>query len=87
MRRSLIEAVILAIALLSAGCAGGDLDAPSARDPSSPRAPEAPFDAGTNPLSAVLSPPPPSTGEMPSGHKHGGGAPMTVPAPSSSGKR
>lgn len=69
-----LRAIAVATHLMLAACAGGDVDAPSPRDPSSPRAPEASFDAGPNPLAATLPPPPSSTSESaPAGHRHGGG--------------
>jgi hypothetical protein len=68
MRHHLVRAIFAAA--LSSGCAGGDIDAPSARDPSNPRAPEAPFDAGASPLRRDLPPPPPVTPGH-SGHHHG----------------
>lgn len=67
-----------AVSVFFAIACGGELRAPSERDPVNPRAPQAAFDAGANPLGAGLSAAPPPSDDM-------SGMPgMTMPMPSSS---
>lgn len=63
---------------------GGELRAPSERDPVNPRAPQAAFDAGANPLGAGLSAAPPPSDDMSGMSGMPGMSGMTMPMPSSS---
>jgi hypothetical protein len=49
-----VSVLLLIAACASIGC-GSELRPPSDRDPVSPKAPQAAFDAGPNPLGATLS--------------------------------
>ncbi|MDB4934286.1 MAG: hypothetical protein JWP87_1258 [Labilithrix sp.] len=70
MSRTFVATVCLVIT----ACAGSDLPAPSPQHAASPRAPEAAFDPGPNPLDAGVAPSTaPNAAPSSGGHGHGAG--------------